>query len=153
MIFLLLINLIVCFAFSEEDLTNQEINQILEMNKQMLNEAQSNILGLNNLPGTCWVIDDYKTNPFSEETSPAFLFLNDNSVIIITIGYKLSDGKPNGVYYIMSIGPVTKYKIEDDKIIILDRLDGYLKDTFLYFGNTTYGYMKYHLEFIFPIID
>jgi hypothetical protein len=151
--FLLLINLMIWFVSSARGLTDQEIIQILEMNRQMLNEAQGNISGLNDLPGTCWVIDDYKTNPFSEETSQAFLFLDDNSVVIITIGYKLADGKPNGVYYIMSIGPMTKYRIEDDKIIIFDRLDGYLKDTFLYFGHKTYGYIKYHLEFIFTIID
>jgi hypothetical protein len=132
-----------------------EIISIFKIVRKNRSNQQSEIIDFDSLPGTFWVIDD--SNHGYSASSYAYIFLKDNMVIVVTsIKNEASNIIPDEVkdvdfFSIDSIVSAVKYKVEQDKIIIFDKLSGYIQDTYLYFGDTTYGFIKYKLYSTFPV--
>jgi hypothetical protein len=132
--------------FTKEDIA--EIYKNIESDRQ---RKQEEIVSLDHLPGTVWIINDPKTNPWSHSFSYAYIFLMDNIVIIAQATIiEPPDEFANVLFYqITSILSAVKYNVIEGKIIILSKLSCYLKDTYLYFGDESYGYVKYRLDSTF----
>jgi hypothetical protein len=125
--------------------------QILETSIQIQKERQQQIVSYQNLSGTFWVIEDVMLYPYGNgfETS-AFVFLGNNIVLILR-ARPLGRSDGYRVHILYSIVTAREYNIIDGKLIILPGfIDGYLEDTYLFFGSSEVGYAKYRLECTFP---
>ena len=121
--------------------------EILENAIQIQKEKQQQIVGYENLPGTFWVIDDVIHNSSGNTLEPdAYIFLG-NSIVLVVSARPVGRGDGYRKTVLHRILTADKYNITDDKLIIIPNyLDGYLENTYLYFGSDKMGYAKYRLE-------
>jgi len=125
-------------------------DQIMESFTQLQQERQQQIIDYENLPGTFWVIEDPVNDPFGNTLEPnAYIFIGDNIVVIVRARPTMrADGFWPKVLF--SVAAPLRYNITDDKLIIIPGfLDGYLEDTYLFFGSSNFGYARYKLESTF----
>jgi hypothetical protein len=53
------------------------------------------------------------------------------------------------IYYITSIISAVHYNTEGRRIVIFEKLSCYMEDSYLYFGDDSYGFEKYRLDSTF----
>jgi hypothetical protein len=153
---------LLCFAtnnlFSQEkdhgiDIGQNAFDEVLlsiihEDAIQIQRERQEQICDYADLPGTFWVIEDRMTNPFKNPlVFFGMMFIGDDIVVVVNVR---PIGGENGISHLIfleSIAATKRYKIVDNKIIIIQNsLEGYLQDHYLFFGSEKLGYAKYRLE-------
>jgi hypothetical protein len=137
------------------EVLGEDILSILRDIDETRVKEQSEILSLDDLPGSFWVsIIPYEKGGFS--SFDGYIFLNNNCILDVW-GFAhqndvLSALSISPTLYIMMIRGEMTYDINDDKIIFMDKVYFYLEDTYLY---ALYGdeYRRFRLESRFSILN
>jgi hypothetical protein len=152
-IFFICLAICISNIHSEEDKLSIEVLEMIKIADQLRNAKQLEINGYDDLPGTFWIIDDPKTDPWSKTSSYAFVFLDNNRVLVMTINIRDIDETNNKFrYFILGMQSLVEYKIENDKMIIFPKLECYIKNHHIYIGHADYGFVKYNLESTFEFM-
>jgi hypothetical protein len=121
----------------------------IDRGERALQEKQMAITNFTNLPGTYWVPDNFNKNDPHPSSRYGYIFLNDDLLLIVYIEGYNSYLVEKTVFHILSIVTAIKYQIDENRIIITNKLTCYLEDTYLYIGNENYGFIKYRLDSTF----
>jgi hypothetical protein len=155
----------VCFSANAQTDSNDLIRAILNQHRNNLNEERQEILSIDDLIGTFWVIDNPENDHGIDGVyyNVGYIFLGNNVLLVVNVMAYENSEQYNDIfkyhYSILSLSYSTYYKLLYDrhninnKILISEDFYCYLDDTYLYFGNENDGYEKYTLEDRFSIYD
>jgi hypothetical protein len=121
----------------------------IERGERVLQEKQMAIKDFSYLPGTYWVPDNFVRNDPHPSSHYGYIFLNDGLLLVVNIEGYNSYLVDKTVFHILSILSAIKYQLDENRIIITNRLTCYLEDTYLYAGNEKHGFIKYRLDSTF----